>query len=225
MEEMPNRQWFTVTDLKQHEYCPRIVYYTYCLPLIRPTTFKMEAGAQAHDAAPDLERRRSLKAYRLQDGEREFDVWLESVELGLRGRVDMVITRLGGSGMAGEIIPVEYKDSPGRGGPGWTLQLAAYGVMLESTRGAQRAVSRGFVYYIPQRRAREFALSPELKAQVAVTLQAMPSCAAASAAPPAVEGAGRRHPSGHAGHDRVRANAGASESTRQVRRVRVSPVL
>jgi CRISPR-associated exonuclease Cas4 len=143
------------------------VYYTYCLPLIRPMTFKMEAGAQAHDAAPDLERRRSLKAYRLQAGEREFDVWLESAALGLRGRVDMVITR------PGEIVPVEYKDSPGRGGPGWTLQLAAYGVMLEEACNASGAVSRGFVYYIPQRRAREFALTPEIKAQVAVTLQMM----------------------------------------------------
>ena len=170
-QEMTERLTFTVTDLKQYEYCPRIVYYTYCLPLIRPTTFKMEAGAQAHDVAPDLERRRSLKAYRLQDGEREFDVWLESVELGLRGRVDMVITRSAGEGATGEIIPVEYKDSPGRGGPGWVLQLAAYGVMLESTRGL--AVSRGFVYYIPQRRAREFALLPELKAQLVVTLKAM----------------------------------------------------
>ncbi len=149
---------FTVTDLKQSEYCPRIVYYTYCLPLLRPTTFKMQAGAQAHETAPELEKRRSLRAYRLSDGEREFDVWLESAALGLRGRVDMVIAR------PCELIPVEYKDSPGRGGPGWTLQLAAYGVMLEQTR--QTPVERGFIYYIPQRQARQFALTPELKARV-----------------------------------------------------------
>jgi len=152
------------------------VYYTYCLPLIRPTTFKMEAGAQAHETASDLERRRSLKAYRLNDGEREFNVWLESAELGLRGRVDMVITRLGvplsgETGVGGEIIPVEYKDSPGRGGPGWVLQLAAYGLMLESARGL--AVLRGFVYYIPQRRAREFALTAEIKARVRAVVEAM----------------------------------------------------
>ena len=185
--ETTDRLMFTVTDLKQHEYCARIVYYTYCLPLIRPTTFKMDAGVQAHDLAPDLERRRSLKAYRLSDGtplngEREFDVWLESDELGLRGRVDMVITRPGaplscaasageGPGVGAEIIPVEYKDSPGRGGPGWTLQLAAYGVMLEATR--HLPVQRGFVYYLPQRRAREFALTAELEAHVAATVQAM----------------------------------------------------
>ena len=35
---------FVVTDLKQYAYCPRVVYYTYCLPLLRPMTFKMERG-------------------------------------------------------------------------------------------------------------------------------------------------------------------------------------
>jgi CRISPR-associated exonuclease Cas4 len=185
--ETAERLMFTVTDLKQHEYCARIVFYTYCLPLIRPTTFKMDAGIQAHELAPDLERRRNLKAYGLRDGaplhcEREFDVWLESDELGLRGRVDMVITRRGaplssaagageGPGVGVEIIPVEYKDSPGRGGPGWTLQLAAYGVMLEASR--HLPVQRGFVYYLPQRRAHEFALTAELKARVAATVQVM----------------------------------------------------
>jgi len=169
--ETAERLTFTVTDLKQHEYCARIVYYTYCLPLIRPTTFKMEAGQQAHEAAPDLERRRSLKAYRLSDGERQFDARLESAELGLRGRVDMVITRAGGDGWAGEIIPVEYKDSPGRGGPGWLAQLAAYGLMLESAYGL--LARRGFIYYIPQRRAREHELTADLKARVVAGVQAM----------------------------------------------------
>jgi len=169
--ETAERLMFTVTDLKQHEYCARIVYYTYCLPLIRPTTFKMEDGKAAHRLAPDLERRRSLKAYHLSSGEREFDVWLESEALGLRGRVDMVITQPGGDGITGEIIPVEYKDSPGRGGPGWIVQLAAYGVMLEAARPLP--VRRGFVYYLPQRRAHEFALTAELKAHVAATVQVM----------------------------------------------------
>lgn len=184
MEEMEGRLVFTVTDLKQYEYCARIVYFTYCLPLIRPTTFKMDAGVQAHDVAPDLERRRSLKAYRLGDGDREFDVWLESPRLGLRGRVDMVITRVGGGGITGEVIPVEYKHSPGRGGPGWALQLAAYGTMLEESRGQE--VQRGFIYYIPQRRAREVALTADLKGRVAVSVQAMREMVELERMPPPV---------------------------------------
>lgn len=181
MLETASELTFTVTDLKQYEYCPRIVYYTYCLPLVRPATFKMEAGTQAHQNAAGLERRRSLKAYRLSEGEREFDVWLESARLGLRGRVDMVITC---AAPPGEVIPVEYKDSPGRSGPGWILQLAAYGVMLEEKCGL--VARRGFIYYIPQRRAREFELTVELKARVAQVAGAMREMVEFERMPPAV---------------------------------------
>ena len=53
---------FTVTDLKQYMYCPRIVYYTYCMPLLRPTTFKMEEGIVTHGEEKARERRRSLRS-------------------------------------------------------------------------------------------------------------------------------------------------------------------
>jgi CRISPR-associated exonuclease Cas4 len=71
-------QIFTVTDLKQYAYCPRVVAYTYCLPLLRPTTYKMEAGIAAHGKAANRERRRTLVAYGLEHGQRYFDVSLES---------------------------------------------------------------------------------------------------------------------------------------------------
>ncbi len=32
ISEREERLIFTVTDLKQYAYCPRIVFYTYCLP-------------------------------------------------------------------------------------------------------------------------------------------------------------------------------------------------
>ena len=41
---------FRVTDLKQYAYCPRIVYYTYIMPSVRPKTFKMDEGKAAHRA-------------------------------------------------------------------------------------------------------------------------------------------------------------------------------
>src|SRR5438876_31102 len=97
---------FRVSDLKQYAYCPRIVYYSYGTPLERPTTFKMEHGQAAHDKTEELERRRSLRAYRLTQGEREYDAVLESAALGLRGKLDEVV-RVGDPLL--EIIPVEYK--------------------------------------------------------------------------------------------------------------------
>ena len=85
------RTVFTVTDLKQYAYCPRIVFYTYCLPLIRPTTGKMEDGRLAHEEARERERRRTLRIYGLEKARRHFDVWVASEELGLRGRIDLVL--------------------------------------------------------------------------------------------------------------------------------------
>ncbi len=38
-----------VTDLKQYTFCPRIVFYRYCLPRIRPITYSMEEGIRSHE--------------------------------------------------------------------------------------------------------------------------------------------------------------------------------
>ena len=157
---------FRVTDLKQQAYCARIVYYTYCLPLLRPVTFKMTAGVEAHDRAEGLEQRRSLRAYGLTEGTRFFDVRLESATLELRGKVDMVVV-VGGR----FAIPVDYKDSPWRAGRHFELQLAAYGLMLEEAGWGR--VERGFLYFVPARRAKEVALTDALKVEVRALAEGM----------------------------------------------------
>ncbi|MFQ5858613.1 MAG: CRISPR-associated protein Cas4 [Anaerolineae bacterium] len=167
--EAKDRLIFTVTDLKQYTYCSRIVYYTYCLPLIRPTTYKMEAGIAAHEKAGKRERRRTLAAYGLKKGERRFDVWLKSSTLGLRGRVDMVIEVDDGEGR--ELIPVEYKQTRRRIGRHVKRQLAAYGMMLGETWGG--AVRRGFVYSLVTRKAEEVALTERLRGEVQEIVAAM----------------------------------------------------
>lgn len=154
-----------VSDLKQFMYCERIVYYQYCLPDVRPVTYKMEAAREAHEREEDREERRSLRPYGLTEGERVFNVWLESARLGLRGRLDLAIR------CRDEAIPIEYKDSPGRLGRHWVLQLAAYGLLLQEAWGLP--VRRGFIYYIPQRRAREVLLTPELMEEAQAGVQAM----------------------------------------------------
>ncbi len=156
---------FLVSDLRQYTYCPRIVYYRYCLPTIRPVTFNMEAGKTAHQEEAGRERRRSLRAYGVEQGERRFDVEVDSPRLGLRGRVDMVIYR------PEEVIPIEYKNSPGRSGRHVLLQLAAYGMLLEEVAGVP--AERGFIYYIPARRAREVVLAASLRSGVEATVLAM----------------------------------------------------
>ncbi len=156
---------FQVTDLKQYTYCPRVVFFAYCLPLIRPMTYKMEAGIAAHDVAEEQEQRRSLRRYGLTEGERFFDLWLASEALGLRGRVDLAIRT------TTEAIPVEYKNSPGRAGRHLKLQLAAYGRMLEEVWGLP--VRRGFLYFVPLKRTEEVKLTLALRQEVEETVAAM----------------------------------------------------
>lgn len=92
MSSLEEPAWtFQVTDLKQWAHCPRIVYYRYVLPRIRPTTSLMREGQVRHQEESAHEERRSLRPYGVREGERCFDVPLYSAALGLRGRADMVI--------------------------------------------------------------------------------------------------------------------------------------
>jgi CRISPR-associated exonuclease Cas4 len=170
--EREERLIFTVTDLKQYAYCPRIVFYTYCLPLIRPVTGKMEEGRSAHREARDRERRRTLRIYGLERATRHFDVWVVSEELGLSGRIDLVLeVTPESSGVFREWIPVDYKQTGRRAGPHLRRQLAAYGMMLEETWGG--VARRGLIYSLLTRRVEEIPLTPALRWEVRETVAAM----------------------------------------------------
>jgi len=179
---MDERLFLTVTDLKQYFYCARVVYYTYCLPLIRPVTFKMTRGITAHEQARSKERRRTLSAYGLTRGQRHFDVRLESAALGLRGRVDLAIETDENATGAKELIPVEYKHTRRAAGPHWKRQLAAYALMLQESW--ETPVGRGFFYYLPSRRAEEVAITPRLRTDVQKALAAMRHMIEREAMPP-----------------------------------------
>lgn len=155
----------TVTDLKQWLYCPRVVYYMRCLPNVRPTTYRMKYARAAHEDEADRERRRSLRTYGLDSGERSFDVAVASSSLGLRGKVDLVVQR------PDEVIPIEYKDSAGHVGKHFVLQLAAYGLLLEEATGLD--ARRGYLYFLPTRRARSVELTDELKQTARESIQAI----------------------------------------------------
>jgi len=155
-----------VTDLKQWAYCPRIFYYQQCLPKVRPVTYKMKAGVEAGQAEEGREERRSLRAYGLTRGEREFNVPVRSARLGLRGEIDMVISVPD----SGEVIVVDYKLSTTLGAH-FQLQLAAYATLLEEMRGV--SVRRGFLYSIPDRQAEEIRIDPRLRGKLLKAVEAM----------------------------------------------------
>ncbi len=105
---MPN--WLLeVTDLKQYTYCPRIVFYRYCLPRVRPITYTMQEGIRSHEEEELREDRRSLRNYGLAEGERAFHLSLQSSRLGLTGRVDLAIATPSRTATNAEAVVVEYK--------------------------------------------------------------------------------------------------------------------
>ncbi|MCP4418049.1 MAG: CRISPR-associated protein Cas4 [Chloroflexi bacterium] len=154
---------FRVIDLKQWVYCPRVFYYHACLPDVRPTTFKMEAGVEAGQQEEEREVRRSLQRYGLHAGRRAFNVSVVSPRWGLRGLVDMVVWPEGEA----EIIPVDYKLSR-KIGPHFKLQLMAYGLMLEETTGLP--ARRGFLYLIPHRKAEPVSFNRQMRRKLEIVL-------------------------------------------------------
>lgn len=160
-EDQPVGDLFTcrVIDLKQYVYCPRILYYHTVLPAVRPLTYKMDAGIQAHGEAEDREKRRGLRSYGLDRGERTFNVLLFSAALGLSGELDMLIET------ERELIPVDYKQSKQMGAH-FKLQLMAYGRLLELTHSSGKLVQRGFLYSIPERKATAVTFTKPLRRQL-----------------------------------------------------------
>jgi CRISPR-associated exonuclease Cas4 len=172
----------SVTDLKQWAYCPRVVWYYYCLPDIRPITTLMEAGIARHREEAGREERRSLRPYGIATGERAFDLPLHSQALGLRGRLDLAIAVPSRSATGAEAVVVEYKDSEQRAGKHFKLQLTAYALLLEEAW--ELPVRRGFFYHIPLRRAEAISITPALRQQVRNAVAAMHEAIRGEAMPP-----------------------------------------
>jgi CRISPR-associated exonuclease Cas4 len=158
-----------VTDLKQYTCCPRIVFYRYCLPKVRPITGLMEEGIRRHQEEEGREERRSLRPYGLVDGERFFHIALHSTKLGLTGKIDLAIATPSREAASAEAIVVEYKSSEYKAGPHFALQLAAYALLIEEAW--QLPVKRGFLYSIPLRRAEPVPITPHLRKKVTQTVQ------------------------------------------------------
>jgi len=154
-----------VSDLKQYFYCPRIIYYTYCMPLPRPVTHPMQVGAAEHEMISVLERRRSLQRYGLSEGEYRFHVGMQAGSLGLTGVLDMlVITQE-------RAFPVEFKYTSQRLNLNAKYQLSAYGMMAEEYLG--KTVEHGFVCRIPKNGVSVVPITPLLRQRVSSALDEM----------------------------------------------------
>ncbi len=152
----------TVTDIKQYVYCPRIIYYTYVMPVEKKTSYKMDYGKKQHIEIDRLEKRRKLVAYGFQEGERIFHLPLYSKRLRLGGLLDMVIELKKGN--LREYYPVEYKYTRNRIQINHKYQLVAYAMLLEDYY--KRPVRGGFVYTIPNKNIQLMTITDNMRIYV-----------------------------------------------------------
>jgi len=152
-----------VNDLKQFEYCPRIVFYNTVMPVERKITVKMDRGKEAEVRLNALEKRRTLRRYQLSSGERRFHVWLESARLGLSGKLDLLIISPKG------YFPVDFKYTRGRLHRNHLFQLAGYAMLVEET--FQTEVETGFIYLAPIHEVIAVDLTLELREQTLIHLE------------------------------------------------------
>ncbi len=143
------------SDLRQFLYCARVTYYSHVVPVARVETFKMKAGRAAEREHARLERRRSLRRYGLESGERRYAVVLRCESLGVSGVVDEVVYASSGP------VPIDVKMTEGGAALGHKVQLAVYAMALEEQVGAP--VPFGFIHLIPKSRVIAVAIDQRLR--------------------------------------------------------------
>ena len=168
-----------VNDLKQYEYCPRIVFYNTVMPVERKTTLKMERGLAEEFRLDALEKRRTLKRYDLTSGERSFHVSLTSERLGLSGKLHLLIASPKG------YFPVDLKYSKSRPHRSHAFQLAGYALLVEEAFGTP--VETGFIYLLPIQEVVAVELTRRLKEEALARLAAIRLMITEGILPPATE--------------------------------------
>ncbi|MGQ9910433.1 MAG: CRISPR-associated protein Cas4 [Candidatus Flexifilum sp.] len=167
-----------VTDLKNYAHCPRFPYFERCWQDVRPRTYMMDAGQEAHLEEKARARRRTLWAYGLPEGERLFQVRVYSPTLNLVGIIDELVRTPDGI-----YFPVDYKLSE-RITPGFELQIAAYALLIEAQFDTQ--VERGYVYLIGRRELHPVAIDQERRQAVIEAVTAIRAMAETEQMPPPI---------------------------------------
>lgn len=170
----------TVTDLKQWVYCRRIPYYRFVMPVRVRGTHSMERGRRAQAELERLEIRRKLRRYGLEEGRREFGIFLRSERLRLTGKLDLAVVTADGVWR-----PVDIKWADGGPAEGHRVQVAAYGMMLEEREG--KAVEKGFVVTLPSGEVHEVLMDAGLRSQVEGALEGIRRMVRLQEMPPPAE--------------------------------------
>ncbi len=114
-----------VNLIRQWCYCPRIVYYIELteFPVVYPGWVRQ--GERFHQKETTLWQRRNLSRFGLEKGKIHLDYGGKSLKYQIHGIADMVIET------DDAVYPVEFKLAGSAQKKGGTLQLAAYGLIME----------------------------------------------------------------------------------------------
>lgn len=178
--QAPNEQRMPivrVSDLRQWVYCPRVTWWTHVCPVGKVESFKMKQGLTKERRLQRLQKRRTLRKFQLREGHVECNVDLFSEDLGLTGRLDMLIH------WGARRYPVEIKFSSGAARLNHKLQLAGYALLLEDCFGVP--VSHGYVVRLPDDSVDKVDIDEPLRELARRTIAALRNMMAREIMPPA----------------------------------------
>ena len=166
----------TPTELRQHYYCPRVVFFERCTPVRRRKTVLMTHGREKHQTELTRERRRTLTRYDLTEGERRYDVRLTSKALGLTGELDLLIVN------GSQAFPAEFKHTLRPPDPGHKLQLCAYALLIEAELGL--SCPHGYWHSSRTRQTHTIVFDTRLRNRTLAAIRAVRGFIAAEQCPP-----------------------------------------
>lgn len=161
-----------ISALNHYAYCPRRCALIHVEQTFEENLYTLR-GNHLHERTDQPDESGWEDGIRV---ERALPLW--SKQLGLIGKADVVEFH-------GEIpYPVEYKSGPNRQFDNDDLQLCAQALCLEEMTG--QCVPRGAIYHHSSRKRREVECTPELRAQVVQSIQAIRAMLASKQLPPPV---------------------------------------
>jgi CRISPR-associated exonuclease Cas4 len=167
-----DRELIPISALNQYAYCPRRCALIHVEQTFDDNLYTMR-GKALHERTDRAEESGWEEGVRVERA-----LPLCSKQLGLIGKADVVEFH-------GETpYPVEYKSGPNRQFDNDDLQLCAQALCLEEMTG--KAVPRGAIYHHSSRKRRDVECTPELRAQVVQSIQAIRRMLASKQLPPPV---------------------------------------
>ena len=166
----PEENTISVTDIKHHFYCPKIVYFDKVIHADAVLTSQQEDAKKAHEEKEKKDKRRKTMFYDEQfpNCVKLFNIHMYSKILNVEGIADCMIVN------DEERIPIDYKRMFSKKGQVWTdhrFQLTAYALLIEEQYST--IVRRGFVYYLPEDKAIEVKITESMKTYLKNTVKAI----------------------------------------------------